>query len=456
MKTRQPIPQTWQALALILISSCAQVDPKPDYDKARQLIEASTGRSEVFDPYASTMDTEELDAIFIDGLTLDEALRLALLNNRDLQAEFQEIGIANADWIQSRLLTNPSLDLLLRSPANGGRAMLEAILSFELLELWRVPLRKESGRHQLEATVLRVARRAGELLAETREAYYAAVAAKELQLVTEENVELVTRSFSAIESLHAAGAADAFDESLARGPLLAAQLALQAAHIKSSNTRRDLAKKLSTTRPFDDLLLTDSLPLPTTTSIDADALVQEALASRLDLQAIEEAIRALDTKVRLEERKAWGDIAAGPSVERPTGSGSTLIGPSLSLTLPIFDQNQAQVARAGFKLQQMVMLHEAAKVAVTQDVRAGVVRMNTTSSSLDFYEKQLLPQTERSHALVEDSYAGGRASLLELLEVQRQVLEARRAHVNLRLEAAVSSSDLERLVGVPLDKAAGE
>ena len=80
----------------------------------------------------------------------------SLVNNRDLQADFQEIGIAHADWVQSRLLSNPSLDFLLRFPTDGGLGMLEAIASMELLELWRIPVRSEAARKRLEATVLRM------------------------------------------------------------------------------------------------------------------------------------------------------------------------------------------------------------------------------------------------------------------------------------------------------------
>jgi cobalt-zinc-cadmium efflux system outer membrane protein len=126
------------------------------------------------------------------------------------------------------------------------------------------------------------------------------------------------------------------------------------------------------------------------------------------------------------------------------------MGPGFSLTLPIFDQNQAQVARAGFKLEQMIKLHESAQVAVAQNVRASADRVSTSSRNLAFYSEELLPQAERSLALARESYAAGRTTLLALVEVQRQLLEARRGHVTLRLEAAAASSDLERVVGAPL------
>ena len=286
-------------LSALLATSCVQVKPRPDFDTARSLVEESTGRQEVFDPYAAGLTEEELNAIVADGLSLDEALRVALTNNRDLQAEFQEIGIAHADWVQSRLLSNPSLDVLFWLPTDGGSNMLEAFLGVELLELWRIPVRSEAARQDLEATVLRIARRAGEHLAEARKAYYVAVATEELHQVAQENVELIARSFEAVKNLHEAGAADAFDENLAQGPLLAAQLALRTARIEAANARRDLAKRLSIVRPVDNLVLTDPLPRPEEVEVNPEALAEQASSSRLDLRAIATAIEAYSQAIEL-------------------------------------------------------------------------------------------------------------------------------------------------------------
>ncbi|MFT6040559.1 MAG: cobalt-zinc-cadmium efflux system outer membrane protein [Planctomycetota bacterium] len=437
-------------LPTLLAASCVQVEPGPDYDRARSLFTESTGRVDVFDPYAEALTQEELDEIVADGLSLDEALRVALLNNRELQADFHDIGIAHADWVQSQLMSNPSLDALLRFPSGGGRGMLEATVGMEFLELWRIPVRTKAAEQALETTVFRIARRAGERLADTRSSYYSAVAAQELHQVAIDNVELAARSFAAVRSLHEAGVADAFDENLAQGPLLAAQLAVRTTRIEAANARRDLASMLSFNRPVDTLVLTEPLPEPAATTLDSELLVQSALIARLDLRAFHTAIESLNAQVLLERREAWGDVGAGVSSERPAGSGDTQVGPAFSLTLPLFDQNQAQVARAMLKLEQMVKLQESAQVAISQNVRSSVDRVNTASQSLAFYNDDVLPQAERSLELAQESFAAGRITLLALVEVQRQLLDARRGHVTLRLEAATSASDLERVLGAPL------
>lgn len=439
------------AMLLSLSASCAQVKPKPDFDRTRRLVEESTGRADVFDPMAPAITQEEVDGLLADGLSLEEAERLALSNNRELQALFQEVGIAHADWVQSKLYSNPSLDFLLAFPSGGGRGLLEVGLGVDLLELWQIPVRSDVARGQLESTVLRIAGRAGEFLAAARTAYYAALAADELQRVAQENLALTQRSFEAVRDLHAAGAADALDENMARGPLLTAQLMLEEARINASNAKRDLAKHLSLPRPVDSLQLTGTLPLECASVEGSEALVEEALGSRLDLLALQAEIELLQNRVLLEERRAWGEASAGPKLERPAESGAKLGGAGINLSLPLFDQNQAQVARARFVLEQRVKLYEAAQIRVAQDVRAGIERVNAASRALEFYREALLPQSQVSLDLAGQSYGAARTSLLALIEVQRQVLEARRAHVTLQLEAVAARSQLERLVGAPLE-----
>ena len=49
-------------------------------------------------------------------LTAERAVQIALLNNRELQATFEEIGIANADLTEAGLLKNPVFNVSARFP----------------------------------------------------------------------------------------------------------------------------------------------------------------------------------------------------------------------------------------------------------------------------------------------------------------------------------------------------
>ena len=107
--------------AICTACSATEVDPSADQQRTRTLIREATGRAEVFDPEAAPLSAQEIDAALADGLGLDEALRLALLNSRRLQAGFLGLGVARADFA-GRPAQNPSLGIgFLRRPAAVGR-----------------------------------------------------------------------------------------------------------------------------------------------------------------------------------------------------------------------------------------------------------------------------------------------------------------------------------------------
>ncbi len=447
----------WKRLAafvlppsVALLQACTQVNPGPDFMRARELIARSTGFADVYDPDEPPLSRAELDEIIGDGLSLDEAIRLTLVNNRPLQAAFMDIAVANADWVQSGLLTNPSVDMLLRFPADGGRSMVEATLVQNLLDLWRIPIRKQISQHRLDETVLRIARLAGELVAQTKAAYYEAAAADELHQVAQENLDVLRQSFDAVRSLREAGAATDFDENLARGQLLTAQLAVRTARLEAANAKRRLARLLSSDQEVGDLALIDPLPDIVAEPTEPEGLIDLARASRLDLRAYSAAIDAVRERLRLEKRNAWGEIAIGPSIERPADQGDPLVGAGFSLELPIFDQNQAQVAKAAYLYRQVMKSYEAVYMAVAQDIRIAADRANTAISSMAFYQGELLPQAERNLSFAKDSYSAGQSSILALFEAQRSLLQARKGYITVRLESATALADLEQTVGSPL------
>ncbi|QDU68014.1 TolC family protein [Engelhardtia mirabilis] len=426
---------------------CKAVDPRADFDRARALIEARSGGEAAYDPGSRALSVEELDAVLLDGLTLEEARRLALVNNRELQAAFQSIGMAHADWVQAQLLSNPSLALLMRFPTDGGRSLFEATLGFGLLELWRIPAAQEAAQRELEATVLEIARRAGEGLADAEQAYFAAVAADALRRVSAQSLELAERSAAAVEELYAAGAADALAVSLAHGPVLYAQLQVETARIEAAQARRELAKHLSLLRPVEGLALVTPLPAQVEGELDAERLVATAVEQRLDLQALELSIAAQERRVAAERRRGLGDAEVGLSTEIEEGASGALLGPALNLSLPIFDQNQAQVSRAEFELTQLVKLRDAAWVEVAQDVRSAVDRLASARRSLSVNRGRLTPQVQASLALVARAREVGEGSLLTQLELERQLLDSRRAEIVLELEAAAAATELERVTG---------
>ena len=279
------------ALVLTLVG-CAQIKPQADYAQARQLFTQSTGLADIYDPDQPLLAPEDIEAVLADGLTLQEALRVALLNNRMLHAEFMSIGVAKADWVQSGLFSNPTFAFSAQFPEGGGRSNIQASLAQNIMELWQIPRRKNVAQAALDEAIMRIAHRAAALAVETRSAYLSAVAARELSRIAQENLELATKSHATVTAQREAGAASLLDENLARGQVLTANLGVRRARLDAANAKRHLARLISVADNVDDIVLSDSMPAGFDVSLPPEALVALAQEHRLDLRALEQPLRA--------------------------------------------------------------------------------------------------------------------------------------------------------------------
>jgi cobalt-zinc-cadmium efflux system outer membrane protein len=437
-------------IATTLIAGCAIEDLRPDYEGARDLIATSTGRADVYDPEATPLSQSEIDAFLRDGLSLDEALRLALLNSRRLQAGFMGLGIGRAEYVQAGLLENPTLGIGLMFPSGGGRSRLNGSLAQNVMDLWRIPNRRRVAAAGMERQLLELGRQAGELVVDTKTAYYESVAARASRLAIEAGANVAHRSADAVIVRVSKGVATQTDAGLALNLALGADLKVRQGGRAEVVAIRRLASLLSLNTDLFDVPLTDALPVLARGTVEPEVLVEHAFESRLDLRAVAAAITVAEEQLALEHKNAMPDVSVGLESERPEGGGRSLIGPGVGVELPIFDRNEAQISRAGFELEQLRRLGEAMAAEVGQQVRAAIDRLRLAVDASSFVEDEVLPQAERGMALAHRAYELGATTVLSLLEAETAVLTARSTIIDVRLEAALAMVDLERALGGPL------
>ena len=97
------------AAALLLASGCASVPRDAGVGEVSQTVAARTGHTLAWQPGQPIEPPADaaLDAALEGDLTVDDAVRIALADNRDLLATLEELGIARADLIAARTIRNP-------------------------------------------------------------------------------------------------------------------------------------------------------------------------------------------------------------------------------------------------------------------------------------------------------------------------------------------------------------
>ncbi|HNQ22186.1 MAG TPA: TolC family protein [Phycisphaerae bacterium] len=453
-------------------------------ERVAQEVEAGAGQRPTFrtPPDGQTCATHVAE-LLEGGLTADEAVQVALLNNPRLQAAFQEIGVARADVVQSQLWRNPTLALGFRFPDGGGLANFEAGLAQSISEIWLLPPRRRAAQRELDRAVLEVARQAGAIALDTRAAYFAVLHAERDAELARQNVALTQELLELTQARQQAGAGGALDVNLSRGQHVEAELAVRQADLEVGRRRAELARLLGLTLPPGTVVLAETLRAPEGLTVTFEAALAAARESRLDLRAAAHVVAAAADHLVAEQRSLFRSVDVGVALEReerrsrgdrdlladafwasadagaPTlpslrprereASGVTL-GPTVVLELPIFDQNQAQIARARSQYEQALWLQQALEVEVAQDVHAAVQRLLTTAERVRMYREDLLTVQDENLELARAAYQAGAATFLALLEARRSALTASAGYSAALYEAAVARVDLERAIGRPI------
>ncbi len=437
---------------LLLLTGCGSVRPAADYSRAG----ARAAEAIAIDSVLINLSTkeprsqDEVASRLIGGLTTEEAVEVALLNNRELEAAFYEIGISRADVVQTGLLSNPSLGAALRFPKDDGEAVLEARLAWNLIELWHRPARERVEEQRLERTVLEVAHRAALLAADTRAAYVTAVAATDARLVEEENLASTGEFLEVTLARLDAGAATEAEANAARAEHLEQEVRLRSAGLREFERKLRLGTLLGLDARPDELVLTTPITPTSTAMLDVEALIAFAGSNRLDLRAATENVRAMESGVSLEKRMFLRELRGG--VELESRGEERELGPALDMEIPLFDRNGAQITRAELRHQQAETSLDALTVAISEQVRSAHARLVSTSESARAYRDSISPLRESSLELAREAFRAGKTGFLSVLEAQKRLLAARRDVIVWAETAALTAIELEAACGRPLQE----
>ncbi len=478
------LPQFAAGLVPLVLTGCA-VKPEADYRRAAGIISERTGSAEVYDPQADALVKEKIDRLLADGLTVDEAVAVALLNNRAFQAAFRDIGVSRADLVQSGLFANPSVSFLAKLPEGGGRANIEFSLVQDLVDLWQIPIRKKIAHAELEATILEVAAKAIDLAAEVRADAYQVIMLRQSETTVGENLQLARQSEELAVRRFEAGEASQIDVNLARSNTMDIRLEMLQLERELRLAEASLDRVLNLSHPSHSYTLRDSLPEPARLN-DGQALLDLALTQRLEARAAEYRVRAAEAQVRQEWSKIFPSFSLGYNIERlearalpgrkiladtardsvaagrltaPTiesrGQRSleksqeidVLQGPEFSATLPLWDQNQAQIARVRYLAEQRHKEYESLLDEIANQVNRAGAGLRSANEIVQFYRTQALPLATQNLDSARRLYQAGEQGIIVVIEAQESLITRRRGYVRALGEYAAALTELERVVG---------
>jgi len=376
-----------------------------------------------------------------DGLSEEDAVRLALLNNAAFRELLADLGLGRAAVIQARQLTNPDFSVLF--PV--GWKQLEFTLSVPVETLWLRPRRTKMAQEESQRIAERLVQDGLNLIRDVHVAYADLVLARQRAQLSEENARLRERMAELAEARQRAGTASRLDVKTARIDALLEQE--QAARLKHDVelARQRLRNVLG--MEFQEIKVEPvGPPPPLKLAFGADALVETALQMRPDLWAAQWAAEAAADKARLARHDYFQVSALLPNLKQP-GKNGVDIGPGLKFTVPIFHQNQAAIARAEAELDKAQRACETLREKVALEVRQAHTRFLQAQEDLERWDRDIVPALEQAVRMSAKAYESRSTSLLLMLENTRLLLTAQVRRAEAAAELRRAAAELERSVG---------
>ena len=127
--------------------------------------------------------------------------------------------------------------------------------------------------------------------------------------------------------------------------------------------------------------------------------------------------------------------------------GKNTVGPSLEIPIPIFNQGDAQRARAFSLFRQSAAHFMEHAIEIRSDVRKSFTKMRTARKKAEYYQREILPLQARILEQTQLQYNGMFKSVFQLLEAKRKQIEAGEEFIEALKEYWLARTELELAIG---------
>lgn len=374
-------------------------------------------------------------------LSLAQALDEAAARSPAVVAAEAEVAAAEARARQAGYRSNPELSLEVENFAGTGelrglRSTETTLAVNQRLDLGgRRSARVGAARAELDVQKLRLAIARADLAQSVREQFARAIAAREKLAQATENEERARELARVAGILVDAGRDPPLRALRARSALAQVQAEREMAEADELAARSSLAALFGVSQPISGVSGGTLDLTPAQVHPDASLDVRLAEAERIAAQA--------GVREQIAERSIDPAVGVGVRHVRETGDVGLVAG--VSMPLRVFDRNQGNIDAA----RQASLAAEARRASAlatsTARARNAIANVEAAQRRVEALEKAAVPEATEALRLVELSYREGRATLLEVIDIQNAYTAARAALTEARLALALATAELGRI-----------
>jgi len=381
------------------------------------------------------------------NISLEEALKIAIEKNPQLQSTRDQIDAAIGSLRQSKLYPNPVLELLAEEIPSSDLGLNQSqnlvgitqpIITGGKRGLGVKVSEKSKEKNELERDTVLLA-----VIADTKKAFYKAVADQEGYAIAKKVEEIAKGIYESEKARFDAG-------EVAITNVLRAEVELSKARNLVSNAEGNLQNSIK------ELQTVMGIPEETVNGVMGKLLTKPGELSLHELElnmksnqpflkASKKNIEIAETQLTLEKRLAIPDINVSAGYKRLTLENEDTVQMGIEIPAPFFNRNQGNIQK-GKALSRKA---KSENLSVYNDLlfqlKKNFNSYNVERKSVIEYRDKILPKAEESLKLITRGYKEGEFDYIDLLDAQRTWAETRISYIESLKNLNLLIADIERL-----------
>jgi outer membrane protein TolC len=394
--------------------------------------------------------------LLASSLSADAAVQIALLNNRGLQAAYNQLGIAEAATVEASLPPNPVISISrLSTPVELD---IERRVAGDILALATLPARANIAADRFHQAQLHAAEETLRVAAEARRNYYHAVASRQLVTSLNNASSAAATSAKLARQLGDTGAMNKLDQAREQAFYVDVTTQLIAARQRAASDREALIRSLGLWGKEVEFKLPETLPALPRRLRTLAAVEAEAVRRRVDLKIARIEVDTLAKSYGLTSATRFINLMDVAGVSRTQlegrGAAGTGGGVEVELQVPIFDFGEARLRQAGESYAQAVNRLTEKAVHVRSQARDAYRAYRSAYDIAIRYRDQALPLRQTISDEILLRYGAMQLDVFTLLTEARQRVAVNLASIQAQRDFWLASTDLDAALtggGVTLD-----
>jgi outer membrane protein, heavy metal efflux system len=411
-------------LALLVLAGCVTLSPEESFNQVANTAQVRLGKRISWDAgqYEDPLVRSTIGKLLSRPLTPETAAQVALLNNRELQSTYADLGISQANVVQATLWRNPIVTGVVFFPITGGGIDYTFDFALRVIDIIYIPLRKRVAESELDEIKFQVMARVMSIAGQTYLAFIDYVGEQERVSVLRRAVESASAIVESGRALRKAGNITDYDFEIQVALQVQVAADLARAQMSAAEARERVNRLLGLTGLQTQWRGSDRLPRASGTERLAADAERTAIEASVNLAVIRQRLITMGRKYKVVDiTSVLPRLDLGGREQRDVGEEEA--GPLFAIELPLFDWGQAKREAARMEILKTRDAFTALAVRIRSFARLEQAKLLSARQIVTFYANTVVPQAQRLLEAAGRQYDAMEIGVFDLIQIKEKQIQ---------------------------------